>query len=251
MRVAIIENMAGTPHGQVGAALAEVNAELDVICVYKGDKLPADANSHDALVVFGGEQSAIDDEKYPYLSQLAKLMRRFTEADKPVLGICLGSQLLARAHGGKNLLKATREFGWETIEVNEEGRQDPVLSTVGESFRIFQWHYDTFTLPEGAVRLASNGAAINQAFRIGRASYGTQFHFEANTSVVDGWRNDFADSIEKISPGWLANYADHKAQNGIKADTAGLALARAWVKLIRPDETALDTEDRLAVMAGS
>lgn len=251
MRVAIIENMAGTPHGQVGVALAEINAELDVICVYQGDALPVDASSHDALVVFGGEQSAIDDEKYPYLPLLAELMRHFTEADKPVLGICLGSQLLARAHGGENLLKATREFGWESIKVNAAGRKDPVLSTVGESFRIFQWHYDTFTLPEEAVRLASNGAATNQAFRIGRASYGTQFHFEANTSVVDGWRNDFAESIEKISPGWLANYDNHKASNGAQADAAGLALARAWVKLIVPDETTVKTKDGLAVMAGT
>ncbi|WP_312946721.1 type 1 glutamine amidotransferase [Agrobacterium sp.] len=251
MRVAIIENMAGTPHGQVGAALAEVNAELDVISVYLGEAVPDNADSHDALVVFGGEQSAVDDEKYPYLPRLAKLMRDFTEADKPVLGICLGSQLLARAHGGENLLKVTREFGWENIEVNEEGRRDPVFSSVGDNFRIFQWHYDSFTLPQDAVRLASNGAAINQAFRIGRASYGTQFHFEADTSVVEGWRSNFADSIETISPGWLAGYADQKAQNGTQADVAGLALARAWVKLIEQNDNTTQKQDQQPVLAGS
>ena len=232
MRVAIIENMAGTPHGQIGVALREAGAELDVIRAYAGEALPQDSDSHDAIVVLGGEQSAVDDADYPYLPKLAALMRTFGDADKAVLGVCLGSQLLARAYGGENVLKAAREFGWETVSVCEEGRNDPLLASLGQDFRIFEWHADTFTLPDNAVRLATNDVTANQAFRVGRAAYGTQFHFEAGTDVVDDWRDGFAHSIERMSPGWLHRYDSLRAEHGPSADAAGLAIARAWVNLI-------------------
>jgi GMP synthase-like glutamine amidotransferase len=232
MRVAIIENMAGSPHGQIGVALREAGAELDIIRAYAGEALPENADDHDAIVVFGGEQSAIDDTAHPYLPHLATLMKTFGDADKAVLGICLGSQLLARAYGGENVLNAAREFGWQTISVCDEGRDDPLLASLGEEFRIFEWHADTFTLPADAVRLATNDVTANQAFRVGRAAYGTQFHFEASTEVVEAWRQGFAPSIEKMSPGWLSSYGSHVEADGASADAAGLAMARAWVKLI-------------------
>jgi GMP synthase-like glutamine amidotransferase len=232
MRVAIIENMAGTPHGQVGVALLEAGAELDIIRPYNGDVLLENADSHDAIVVLGGEQSALDDAEYPYLPELAELMRTFEQADKAVLGICLGSQLLARAYGGQNRLQAAREFGWEKVSICSDGKGDPLFSGLGEEFRIFEWHADTFTLPQDAILLATNSVTANQAFRIGRAAYGTQFHFEASTDVVEGWRSGFEQSIEKMSPGWLKDYEQHVANHGASADAAGLAIARAWVKLI-------------------
>ncbi|MDS7595894.1 type 1 glutamine amidotransferase [Agrobacterium tumefaciens] len=232
MRVAIIENMAGTPHGQLGVALKEANAELDVIRAYAGDPLPADAESHDALVVLGGEQNALDDAAYPYLPDLARLMKTFGDADKAVMGVCLGSQLLARAYDGRNILNGTLEFGWEKVALTDEGRSDPVMTAVGDTFPIFQWHRDTYTLPDGAILLASNPATKNQAFRIGRAAYGTQFHFEAATGVVDEWCTGFSSSIEKMSPGWLEDYRSHRDGSGEAADAAGLAIARAWVQLV-------------------
>lgn len=99
MRVAIIENMAGTPHGQLGVALQEVKADVHVIHAYAGEPLPAGAHDHDALIVLGGEQNALDDTLYPYLPELALLMKAFGDANKAVMGVCLGSQLLARAYG--------------------------------------------------------------------------------------------------------------------------------------------------------
>jgi GMP synthase-like glutamine amidotransferase len=232
MRVAIVENMKNTPLGALGIALKEAGAELEWFRAWDGERLPRDVTAHDALVVLGGEQNARDDDTHPYLPELAQLMRRFEEADKAVLGICLGSQILARAYEAENLIGAAREFGWTTVGVTEEGKTDPLLSGVGDDFTIFEWHSDTFTLPEGAVRLATNDVARNQAYRIGRAAYGTQFHFEANAAVVEGWRTDFKETIERIKPGWLERYPEIAAKHAPAAETAGLAVARAWVGMI-------------------
>jgi GMP synthase-like glutamine amidotransferase len=232
-RVAIIENTSYSDPGQVGVALAEVGADVQVIRAYAGEALPGSIDDHDALVVFGGEQNALDDEKHPYLPALTDVMRAYGEAGRAVLGICLGSQLLARAFGGDNLIGAAPEFGWQAIEPTEAGLADPVMSAVNDSrFLSFQWHDDTFTLPPGAIHLARNHAAPHQAFRVGRAAYGMQFHFEANRGVVDQWNRLFPHLVERKHPGWLECHPDNAATHGPRAEAAGLAIARAWVALI-------------------
>lgn len=233
MHVLVVENMPHSMLGLVGTALNEAGATLDIRKAYLGDALPEGPDEHDALVVLGGEQSALDDALFPYLPDLAALMARFGERDRAVLGICLGSQILARAHGAQNRLGVAREFGWQEIRLTEEGRCDPVLATAGRSFPIFQWHADTFSLPPGAVHLAENETTANQAFRIGRASYGMQFHFEAGRAVVAEWKSLYADQIDRIDPSWLAGSAALEARFGAEAEAAGLALARAWVQQIR------------------
>ncbi|MBB4194063.1 GMP synthase (glutamine-hydrolyzing) [Rhizobium aethiopicum] len=236
MRVAVVENMRNTGLGALATALDEAGAEIEWFRVWRDGILPPDIAGHDALVVLGGEQSALDDETHPYLPELARLARRFGDAGKAVLGICLGSQILARAYGADNHLGTAREFGWHSIGVTDEGRADPLLSALGGEFTTFEWHADTFSLPAGAVRLASSAVAENQAFRIGRAVYGTQFHFEADRTVVEQWKAEFPDTIERIAPGWLQSYAELTARHAGGADAAGLAIARAWVGQIERQE---------------
>ncbi|MBA4324611.1 MAG: GMP synthase [Rhodobacter sp.] len=231
MRVAIVENTRITHHGQVGVALHEAAALIDLWKPWADNALPT-TDAADALVVFGGEQSATDDHTHPYLSALADLMAAYTATGKPVLGICLGSQLLARAFGAENHLGTAPEFGWVDVSLTEAGRADPVLSRVPQTFPIFQWHSDTFTLPEAAVHLAHSPTAAHQAFRIGRATYGTQFHFEASRSVVRDWTRTFPDLTDRMSPGWTTRQPELARTRGAEADRHGLALARAWVSLI-------------------
>lgn len=231
MRAAIVENTAITHHGAVGVTLHEAGARIGLYKPWRDGVLP-DPADYDALIVFGGEQNALADDTHPYLPDLARRMAAFSAADKAVLGICLGSQILARAFGGQNLIGAAPEFGWCDITLTEAAAQDPLLGQIAPGFPIFQWHSDTFTLPEGAVHLAHSPAAAAQAFRLGRATYGTQFHFEANRSVVADWTREFPDLTEKISPGWAAAHPALAATRGAQADQIGLSIARAFVALI-------------------
>lgn len=237
MRVAVVENMRNTHIGALGTALEEAGARIDWYRPWQDGVLPAGLTGYDALVVLGGEQSAVDDEEHPYLPVLARLMREFGDAGKSVLGICLGSQVLARAYGAENILSATREFGWTPVDVTEEGGADPLTAELGTRFPIFEWHSDTFTLPHGAIRLASTAAVPNQCFRIGRAVYGAQFHFEADSAVVDRWNSEFSELVEVLEPGWLARFPEVAAKHAADADRAGLAIARAFVRTIQPSAT--------------
>ncbi|QDZ02334.1 type 1 glutamine amidotransferase [Nitratireductor mangrovi] len=232
MRILVVQNLEHTGLGQIGRALEEASAEVDMLRMDAGGVLPANTDSYDGLVVLGGAQSAIADVDHPYLPALAGLMRDVALSGRAVLGVCLGSQLLARGFGAKNLLGVAKEFAWQQVELTAEGRLDPVLRAAPPAFRIFQWHDDTFTLPAGAVRLALSEAADNQAFRIGRAGYGIQFHFEADRKLVAHWNGVFSEYIAERHPEWPQRFATEAEAYGPEADRAGLAIARAWVAMV-------------------
>jgi GMP synthase (glutamine-hydrolysing) len=233
MRVLVIENYPGTPLGQVGTALAEAGIATDIRQVWQGDSFPADPDGFAGLVVLGGEQSAVDDAEHPYLPQVAALTKAFGEADKAVLGICLGAQLVARGYGATNILGRPIEFGWQTVRPTGAGHGDSVLAALGDGSPVFHWHVDTFTLPPGATHLATSAMTEIQAFRIDRAVYGVQFHFEADRPLVERWSSEFAELIGKETPDWQRRREGDAARYGTKADATGLAIARAWVKQVR------------------
>lgn len=228
MRAAIVENTRITHHGQVGVALHEAGALIDLYRPWADQRLP-EPGSFDALVVFGGEQDALDDARHPYLPRLAALMADMAAAGTAVLGICLGAQVFARGLGAENRLGVAPEFGW--VEV-ERLAPDPALDVLPDRFPIFQWHSDTFTLPPGARHLARSQGAEVQGFRFGRAGLATQFHFEANRAVVADWTRTFPQLTEAMQPGWLEAHPMEAGTRGLAADAHGLALARAFVAQI-------------------
>lgn len=244
MRVLVIENYPNTTLGLVGQALDEAGAKTRIVRTHAADPLPRSPENYDSLVMLGGAQDALDDANHPYLPHEAALARAFGAEDKAVLGICLGAQILARAHGAKNILGRPIEFGWHAVRPTEAGRDDPVLSSIGHAAPIFHWHLDTFTLPPGAVHLATSDMTAMQAFRIGRASYGIQFHFEAGTELVSRWTTGFAEEIAACAPDWPARHPAEATKHGARADAAGLALARAFIAQIRPASPAVKEQAR-------
>ncbi len=232
MKILVILNMRGTAMGLLGKAITEAGGKMQYCAAYCGEKLPASPDGFSGLVVMGGEQNALDDQRSPYIPELLDLILEFAAADKPILGICLGSQLIARAFGGENKIGITPEFAWQNLELTEEGKRDPLMSALPARFPQFQWHDDTFTLPEQAVRLAASEGVANQAFRIGRACYGIQFHSEADRSLVYDWSTMYRDIILDVAPDWLGNLDRHASLHADDADRASGLLLRNWVSLL-------------------
>jgi GMP synthase-like glutamine amidotransferase len=233
MRILVVENYRATSLGLIRGELATAGAIIDTRRAFAGEALPDGHEGHDAIIVLGGEQNALDDANHPYLPALAALMRAFGDAGKSVLGICLGAQLLARGYGAENILGRPTEFGWHDVTPTEAGSADPVVGVLDGPSPLFHWHSDTFTLPEGAVHLATSAMTPYQAFRIGRAVYGIQFHFEADTALVREWNAVFSDVAAEIEPDWPTRHAREEGPVGSRADAAGHALARAWIATIR------------------
>ena len=151
-----------------------------LVRTFAGDPVPADA---DALVVLGGGMGAYEEDRLPHLADEVRLLRRCLERGRPVLGICLGSQLLAKAAGAE-VAKAPRpEIGFHEVRLSPESRTDALFSSAPATFLAFHWHFDAFTLPGDAVPLAASALAPLQAFRCGARAWGVQFHLEVDEDV--------------------------------------------------------------------
>jgi GMP synthase-like glutamine amidotransferase len=175
VRALIIQHDPTGPAGHVSNWLAARGDEQDVWLI-SGEEREVDPLDYDLIVTLGSESAAHDDS-VPWLDRELGLLRRAFDADVPMLGICFGSQILARALGGRAMPAAQAEIGWVAVT-----SRDPELIPAGPWF---EWHYDTFTPPPGAVLLAESPAAP-QAYMLGR-TLAVQFHPEVTPEMVDAW----------------------------------------------------------------
>jgi GMP synthase (glutamine-hydrolysing) len=159
------------------------------------------------LVVLGGPYGADQTDRYPHLDVECDAVHSAVELGIPVLGICLGAQIMARALGGRPLRGAAPEVGWHVVEPTDAGRDDPLIGHFGAQEKIFQWHADTFTLPSAAERLASSLRCENQAFRYRDTAYGFQFHLEADRALIRRWLANPVQQRELASDPALASHA--------------------------------------------
>ncbi|HEY0493005.1 MAG TPA: gamma-glutamyl-gamma-aminobutyrate hydrolase family protein [Candidatus Dormibacteraeota bacterium] len=139
------------------------------------------------LIVFGGEMNVDEIERYPYLLAQRQLMRRAIDSGMPVLGICLGAQMMARALDAPVYRAPVRELGFYPVTLTGAGQGDTLLGHFQSGDRVFEWHEDTFDLPQGATLLAAGAEVPVQAFRFGPNAWGVQFHFEVDRAGVEAW----------------------------------------------------------------
>jgi GMP synthase-like glutamine amidotransferase len=177
------------PAGRLGDWLREAGVELDERLVTDAGMLPGGISGHDALVVLGGAMAAGQDAEFPWLPAVRGLLRAAVAAEVPVLGVCLGAQLLALAHGGRvEPSPGGPEIGGLLIAKRAAAATDPLFGALPITPDVIQWHVDAITrLPAGAVHLAASPACENQAFRLGRLAWGIQFHIETEPATVRRW----------------------------------------------------------------
>lgn len=231
MRIAVIEHHENPSLGVLENVFRNAGAEIEIFWGARGDQVPSTAD-HDALVILGGAMNAADDERCPYFPDLVASIRDYAAKDRPVLGICLGAQLIARAFDADLQLGSTLEFGYHAITPTAEAETDPVLAALARPQALFQWHTDHYSLPAGALRLATNENYPNQAFRIGRATYGCQFHFEADRPLIEGWIATHSDMYD-LAPAydeWLPTQFDDFEQGSVAFCQDA---ARRWLALGR------------------
>jgi GMP synthase (glutamine-hydrolysing) len=171
-------------------AVEEAGHRLDEWSFGWGTPPPRPLDAYDAVLVFGGAMHADQDLHHPWLREETLWLQQLLSRHTPVLGVCLGVQLLARASGAwVGRMPDGPEIGWCGVELTEAGGEDPVVGVLPATFEALQWHHYTYGLPAGAVELARS-AACTQAFRLGDACWGVQFHPEVTAATLEGWVAD-------------------------------------------------------------
>jgi|CZKN01.1.fsa_nt_gi GMP synthase-like glutamine amidotransferase len=185
MRVLAFRHVPFEHLGRIEPELVRRGIGIDYADLYQPGAAEPDPARYDGLIFMGGAMSVNDG--LPHLEREARWIAQAVEAGRPVLGVCLGAQLIAKALGASVYRNPVKEIGWFEIELTGEGAADPLFAGVGPRETVFQWHGETFDLPPGARWLASSTACCHQAFRIGSSAYALQFHLEVTPEMIADW----------------------------------------------------------------
>jgi len=201
MNVLIVKNIPIEGPGTIEDFLNLRGAKYRIAEFSKGEILTS-AGEYTHLVVMGGPMAVYEMDRYAFLRDEAALIEDFVKKGRPVLGVCLGAQMVAHVLGARVYQGDTKEIGWYMVDLTAEGLADPAIKALevegtGQA-EVFQWHGDTFDLPEGAVRLASSPAFPNQAFSYKGNVYALQFHIEVTPSIIEEWFKDEESSSEMV-----------------------------------------------------
>jgi len=234
-RILIVQNCPVTPAGVVGQ-VAAARADVTTIFPHRGDPLPRGTGGIDGLVILGGPMHAGDDATYPAFPALLALIRRCHAQGKPVFGICLGAQLIARAFGKSVYPYGSVEVGYPPVQLTDAAASDRLLAGLASEQRIMQMHEDSFDLPDGAVLLMRNDTCANQAFRLGAATYGFQFHLEVTEADARNFPRDcwaalqrhFGDTAEAEEARVIAEVERHFAEG----ETFCRTVTARWLDLV-------------------
>jgi GMP synthase (glutamine-hydrolysing) len=203
--LSIIQNDPEVPAGNFNDTLTDLDVPFRTVHPYTGNAVPPGGDIA-AAIVLGGSMGVHDTEGHPFLVGVKKFIGSCLHNKTPLLGICLGGQLLADLLGGRVTAGSPHgEKGTMPVTLNSEGEKDPLFAGVPREFISFQWHNDSFDVPAEGVHLASSPVCPAQAFRYGSRAWGIQFHPEVNRSIVESWAR-LTDETAPMAEGYIADF---------------------------------------------
>jgi GMP synthase (glutamine-hydrolysing) len=217
--------------GVFADAMRSRGVEHDIWMRAEQDRPPGDPRGYDAVLVFGGAMHADHEDRHPWLREEKELLHDLLDRGVPLLGVCLGSQLLAEAAGGSARRASAPEIGWHEVDVTAEGARDPVLGSLAPRFTAFQWHSYEFTLPPGATPLARSDVCL-QAFRLENAM-GIQFHAEVSVTDAQAWIDDYRSDEDAVRIGLDPDALRRRTHSSIERwNELGRALCARFLEAI-------------------
>jgi GMP synthase (glutamine-hydrolysing) len=233
VRVLAIVHEEGAGPGVFAEPIAGGGHRLDQWVLPAGGEPPANPHDYDAVLVLGGAMNVDQQDRHPWLAEENRLLAGLIEGGTPLLALCLGAQLLAAATGAAVGPAPRPEIGWFPVELNEEGRHDPLLAPLAPRFEAFQWHGYAFPLPAGAVALATSEVCL-QAARIGERAWALQFHPEVSAVDAASWIADYGSDPDAVRIGLdpTALAAETEAKIGA-FNQLGRELCGRWLEAAR------------------
>ena len=199
--IVIIKHIDIEGPGTLGDFLNAKNIPFKIIELGAGDALPTSLEGIDAVVVLGGPMNVDEEAKYSFLKAELAFIQKVLAQETPFLGICLGSQLLAKAAGALVVKSPVKEIGWYHVEITPDGKNDPFFKGFKADEKIYHWHGDMFQIPQKGTLLATAKGCPHQALKVGRNAYGVQFHVEVTDKSIKEWCDEYIDpaSAELLS----------------------------------------------------
>ncbi|HRO26297.1 MAG TPA: gamma-glutamyl-gamma-aminobutyrate hydrolase family protein [Luteimonas sp.] len=186
-RILVFQHVAAEPLGTLDPLIRNRGHRIRFVNFEREPEAVPNIDRYQGLIVLGGPMNVEDQSERPHLRTELQVIERMLDQDKPVLGICLGAQLLAHVLGAPVKRHEQGEIGWYPVRPTEQGREDRVLAPLGEAAPVFQWHGQHFEIPDSATHLARSDICEQQAFRWGDRAYGFQFHLEMDQPLIERW----------------------------------------------------------------
>jgi len=235
-RILVVQHAPHEHPGVVGELLRSRGLEFNRVRPFLGEAFPP-LEGISGMISLGGPMSSNDETGYPWIRSEIGLIRQVFSEQLPYLGICLGAQLACRALGGEVRRMPAPEIGWHPVQKTVVGTEDSLLGDLAPEFRVYQWHYESFDIPESGVRLLQSGACANQAWRIGRHAYGVQFHPEVDERLLEEWLSAEGSEAEltearlDFGPDAVQNPAEQRSK-ALEAAASNRRVAESLVQIL-------------------